>query len=920
MSAATVLFGRESERRIIGDLIDQVGDRGAALGIRGDPGVGKTALLGDAVRRAGDQQMLVLRTVGVQSEALVPFAGLHQLLLPILRRAGELPVRQRDVLLAALGIVAGEVPDLFLIGLATLDLLSDSAAQMPILIVADDAHWLDGPTCEVLAFVARRIDDEPIVVLTSSRPGFAGPLDGAGLPELELDALDDVAAAALLNATAPDLASVLREQLLLVAEGNPLALVELPAAWGGLPNGQLLPSMVPLTRRLEHAFAARVRDLPPVTQTVLTAAALNDGHSVPEALEATARLTGQRPTIADLTTACTAQLVDVDGRGLTFRHPLVRSAIHQGATLSQRLATHAALADVTAGEHDRSVWHRAASTIEPDEDIARELDDAAGRAVRRRGVAAAVSALERAAQLSTDPALKGERQLRAAELAFELGRRDVVARLLGEVQPLDLSDLERGRMLWLRGVFDEPLPHGAAHVGASILLAEQMSSRGDVDRALDALISAAFRCWWFNAEQEALDLVVDAACGLGAPKDDPKLLCILAMMSPRVRGPQLIEYFARRNPEVGEEPEALRNLGVAATQLGAFDHASRFLAASIDGLRANGKLGLLARALASQAWAAIYLGNLNLAMSCAEEAGILMRETAQARWGATTELAKATVLGLRGHHVSADELIAAAERVLLPTRANTMLAMVQLTRGANAIAAGRHQEAYDHLRRILDPGDISHHELLGSWGLIDFVEAAVHAGRREQATAVMRDMQRLGMATRSPLLLVGLSCSHPLLAADDEAEALFSAALATDVSAWPLHRARLLLSYGVWLRRQRRAADARAPLRAAREAFDALGTAPWGERARQELRASGETSRRRAPELVDQLSPQEMQIVQMAASGLTNREIGAKLFLSHRTIASHLYRAFPKLGITSRAELASVLHPQQQASAPDTVI
>jgi DNA-binding CsgD family transcriptional regulator len=245
-----------------------------------------------------------------------------------------------------------------------------------------------------------------------------------------------------------------------------------------------------------------------------------------------------------------------------------------------------------------------------------------------------------------------------------------------------------------------------------------------------------------------------------------------------------------------------------------------------------------------------------------------------------------------------------------------MLAMVQLARSATAIAAGRHQEAFDQLRRVLDPSDISHHDLMGSWGLIDFIEAAVHVGRSTEARAVLSEMERLGTATQSPLLLVGLGCSRPLLAADDQAEALFGAALGMELSRWPFHRARLLLAYGVWLRRQRRPADSRAPLRAAREAFDALGTAPWGERARRELRASGETSRHRAPDLTDRLSPQELQIAEMAAAGLSNREIGQKLFLSHRTIGSHLYRAFPKLGITSRGELTAALERHDLAPAP----
>jgi len=274
---------------------------------------------------------------------------------------------------------------------------------------------------------------------------------------------------------------------------------------------------------------------------------------------------------------------------------------------------------------------------------------------------------------------------------------------------------------------------------------------------------------------------------------------------------------------------------------------------------------------------------------------------------AGAQIAQATLAGLRGDEDAADALAAEAEQVILPMASNSMLTLLQLSRGLTALGGGRHSDAYEHLRRVFDPADLAYHPYVRGWAIGELAEAAVHSGHREAARTVMEELGPLADQTPSPLLHVGLLYARPLLAADQDAEPLFEAALGADLTRWPLVRARLLLAYGAWLRRQRRVAESRAPLRAAREAFDALGALPWGERARQELRASGELSGRRAPGAWDRLSPQELQIVQLAADGLSNREIGQQLYLSHRTVGTHLYRVFPKLGITSRSELRGLL-------------
>jgi ATP/maltotriose-dependent transcriptional regulator MalT len=354
-------------------------------------------------------------------------------------------------------------------------------------------------------------------------------------------------------------------------------------------------------------------------------------------------------------------------------------------------------------------------------------------------------------------------------------------------------------------------------------------------------------------------------------------------------------------------------LGAAATAVGAFDHSHGFLQTSVNGLRAEGRLGLLAQALVSQAWAAFFLGDWKLAIPAAEEASRLARETGQPRWAAAAQLSESTLAAVRGDYDAADPLAAEAEPLLLPMAAHPTMAFVQLARGLAALSRGRHTDAYDHLRRIFDPTDIAYHPFVRCWTIGDLAEAAARCGHTEEARALVETLNPIAEKSCSPLLRVAMAYARPLLADDQDAEALYQAGLSAELSAWPLFRARLLLAYGSWLRRQQRVAESRAPLRAARQAFDALGAIPWGERARQELRASGERSRQRTPEAWNQLSPQELQIARMAGDGLTNREIGQNLYLSHRTISSHLYRVFPKLGVTSRSQLNAVLAAESPA-------
>ena len=902
-----VVLGRDAEIAVLDELLERLPERGGAVVVLGEAGIGKSALLEVARRGAVGRGFSVLSVSGVESEAHLSFSGLHQLLRPALGALDQLPVRQREAVETAFGMSDSAAPDAFLIALATLDLLVEMTAETALVILVEDAHWLDPATSDVLAFVARRLELEPIAVVFAVRDGSARRVVDIGLPELRLPGLDDASAAALLGTVADDLSHDLRRRLLRDAAGNPLALLELPRAVrdeGSEPSTQV---PLPLTERLERAFAARASGLPDATRTALLVAALDDGGSLARVLDAASALAGSNLDVGDVEPAIEADLVAAGEAGLRFRHPLIRSAIYQTASLSDRHAAHAALARAYDDDPDRSVWHRAASLVAPDDEVVDELESAATRARRRGAPAGAAAALQRAAELTADDTRRGALLLRAAELEYDIGRHEVAVRQLHEARRLVVDEASRLRVSLLLEVLESGWS-GAEKVPDFVTLAEELQAAGETAAALDVLMMVALRCWWGNPDQGTRDRVVDVVEGLTTDDHAPEVLAILANADPVGRGRIVRERLARTAVDA-TDPMAMLNLGTAATSVWAQDVAMPFHEAAVNGLRAQGRLGVLAQALVSHAWTAVHVADARVATPAAEEGARLAAETGQGRWAVAAMLAQATMAAERGDAAGAEELVTAAERVLLPMGANPMLSLVQFARGRAAIAQSQYSEAFEHLRRVFDPADIAYHPFIGGWAVADFLDAAVHGGGEIAAAhTVFATYEEIAERTGAPLLLAQVGYVRPLLAPDDDAGPVFQRALEDpEVTSWRCYRARLLLRYGAWLRRQRRVAESRAPLRAAAQAFDALGFEGMSERARQELRASGETSRPRVPEGWNQLSPQELQIARMAAAGLTNREIGEQLYLSHRTIGSHLYRIFPKLGITSRAQLRDSL-------------
>ncbi|MER6943114.1 AAA family ATPase [Nonomuraea sp. NPDC000554] len=921
------LFGREAELKALAELVDDPGDRRGVL-LRGEAGIGKSALVAEAVTAASAAGLRVLTTTGVEAEQNLAYAGLHQLLYPVRAGVSALPAPQRDALCSALGLAEAAEPSVYLVGLATLTLLAEAAAARPLLVVAEDVHWLDRASADVLAFVARRIESEPIVMVATFREGERSPVQDAGLSPMPVDRLSDEVAAELLDSIAPGLTPAVRARLLEEAAGNPLALTELPTAMGDHGGPGPVPSLsdrldglgpvLPLSERLERAFTARVAALPTPARTALLVAALNQSDAVSETLAATGLILGSTAEPEILAPAAEVRLIELRELAIgavTFRHPLMRSAIAAASTLAERRQAHLALAETLHEQSDRRAWHRAVATAGADEGVAAELDCAADRARHRGGAAAAVAALEQAARLSEGQDRKALRLLRAAELAVESGSRDTAERLVRDAQALQLSPRRRATAAWLLSGFEDGVHEDVSRVSELAELAASVAADGEVEPAVRILWGAAMRCFWSEPGPAARRSLLGVADRLPVPADDPRMVAVAAYVAPFERGGITLDRLRELAGLAGADPEIDRYLGSAALQIGAFDLAARFSAAAAPGLRAQGRLGLLPRALAVQAWSRARLGDLATAVPVAAEAAKLAQETGQPFMYGLATAVQAEIAALRGDHGQARTLVDEAERVALPAGARPVLATVQLTRGLAALSEARFDDAFAALSRMLDPADPAYQLALRAYCLAELTEAAVRAGRTDTMRDILQGLEPLAASTPSPALHIGLRYARAVLAPNDEAEELFTAALRADLTGWPAERGRLHLAFGEWLRRQRRAADSRTHLRTARETFDALGMAAWGERARRELGSAGESSPNRDPDAREKLTPHELNIAQLAAEGLTNREIGQRLYLSHRTVSTHLHRIFPKLGVSSRADLARILKTLEERSS-----
>ena len=883
------LLGRDQQVRVLHDLLGRLPAAGGALALEGGPGVGKSALLRAVAERARAAGWRLLEVAGGPDDT--PFSGLRALLRPVLGTAESLPAGQGGILRSAFDGGSGPSPETLRVALAAFNLLTAAAAERPVVLIADDAQRLDAPTRDVLAFLARRVDDNPIVVLAALRAGCPLP----GVPVLDVPVLDEPSARRLLARHAAALPPAVRERILVEALGNPLALVELPLAWRPLgPPGSW--THLPVNPALETAFAADLGELPDHTRDALLVAAVDQVGDLSEILAAASVLAGRAVAVDVLDGAIAASLLRLDRTTLRFCHPVVRFAVLGAETQARRQAADAALAQVLTDAPDRRTWHRAQSVNGPDDELADELADAHASLLRRHGVVAAIWALERSAQLTTDSVTRGHRLLAAAEHAYGLGRIRMTHSLIEGAEHQQLGAADRAKAWWLREISDaEPQP-GPARAQVPPDIGEL--SACDPDLALDLLLSAALHVHRTAAEPAARAEVVEAAERI-TPTNDPRHLAALALTEPVRHGRALTDRLPSHET-VRDRPDAdgPRLLGMAAHEVGDPVRAVGLLGRAAPILREQGRLGLLAETLLTAAADLLLLGDWPRAAQLTEEARRIVAGTRQPAMVAALSATDAIAAALRGQAVRAQELadtVAAWQRAdLVPT--------LRLARGLARLGEGRYTEAYDQLRPLLDrPPEGLRRQ--GFAALMPFVVAADRGGNRQEAARILTAVEEAARVTPAPLLHVQLPYMRAVLAPDAAAEALYLAALDQDLSHWPLVEARTEHAYGQWLRRHRQAARSRALLHSARTAFDLVGASDWaGHNAAQ-------GSDNPLPSIAELLSPQETLIARLAAEGLSNREIAERLYLSHRTVAAHLYRAFPKLGITSRSELAPLLKP-----------
>ncbi|MEU3464711.1 AAA family ATPase [Streptomyces sp. NPDC006733] len=903
------LLGRADERRAVDELLGAVREGlSGALVFVGEAGIGKSRLLAHAADTSDAVQ--TAEVTGVEAEAQLAFAALHRLLLPFLDRLDQLPEPQRDVLGSAFGLRAGPPADRFLAGLATLTLLSEAARSRPLLCLVDDAQWLDRESLEVLAFVGRRLHADGVGLVICARDGRsdASPLDG--LPTLRLTGLSDADALQLLAETPAgrlgpqDFARIVAE-----TAGNPLALIELA---GRLPDGALSLAPLPIGPQLESHFLRQVRALPQETQELLLVASLAPVDD-PAVLWRAATALGLSAHALD---AAVADGVLLRGRQPAFRHPLIRSAVHAGVVPAQRRRVHRALAAATDREAspDRRAWHLAEATVGLDEGVATALEDASERARGRGGYSAQAGFLARAAELTPDPLDRARRYCVAAQAHLVLGDAAMARTVLDQAEsgpgrPATRATTQRLRasIEWLEGRA-RTAPALLMAAAADAVAFDERLARDMVFEALSAGMQTREHTVGLTLEElarQALDMPWDAALPPTLPDVVAGAYCVRIAEGYAAAVPQLrAAVVALRTGELVETGMPIALMAYAATmdlwdEHGHWAVLDRLAAAS----RAQGALHALGVVINTRAAAEVWAGRFAAAEASYDEADEIGQALGLPPQGPSHRVellawqARAAELRVgvdRSIHLWGEQLGFA----IVANHAHHALTILEL-------GAGHYQEALDWARR----GYHSDAPGQGSRLLPDLIEAAVRAGDRTTAERALARLTERAALSGTPWARGVSARSSALMAPDQEAEALYEEAvkhLQDTGIATELARTHLL--YGEWLRRRKRRVDARVQLRTAHEMFTGMGAAGFAERARIELAATGERARKRSAQADHDLTPQERQVALLAAAAATNAEIATRLFITTSTVEYHLNKVFRKLDITSRRQLAALLH------------
>jgi DNA-binding CsgD family transcriptional regulator len=898
------LRGRASECALLDDVIAavRVGESRTLL-IHGEAGIGKTALLDYAVSSASD--MWLLRAAGVESEMELAYASLHQLCVPLLEAVERLPAPQREALEVAFGRRRGSAPDRFLVGLAVLTLLSGAAEQRPLLCVVDDAQWLDEVSAQTLAFVGRRLLAEPVGLLVSAREPVG---DLRAFPELQVLGLRDGDARALLrSAVIPRLDEQIRDRIVAETRGNPLALLELPR---GLSVEQLAGGFglhdAPrreLPTRLEESFRRRVEALPDAARRLLLVAAAEPVGDSLLIWRAAERLRIER-SAADLTDG----LLTIE-ETVTFRHPLVRSAVYRSAPVDQRRNVHLALAQAIDPnvDPDRRAWHLAAAAPAPDEEVARELERCAGRAQARGGVAAAAAFLQRAVRLTADEGQRAQRALAAAELSFQAGELDTAQRLLAMADSHPLGGFQAARASLLRGHVAMVLHYGSGNAALLLFDAARQLEAFDLKLAREAYLTgyaSAMSAAYLGEQDVFLNIclaIEDLPPSEGPEEGKGLLLEGLARMHTdgRTVAIPILQRAADAVARMSEE-DVLRwgwIAPMASHVTWDSDGSTAIHERQAEIIRGSGALAELPVYLTSLALDRVWNGDLASARLLIAESDTVAAATGMQ----LPPFATLRLVSAEGREAKASALIAATIEEATSRGQGLAVRVAQWAASVLYNGLARYNEALAAAQQVT-ADDIDPYPNM--WALPELVEAAARLGETDIARQALDRLAEVTQPAGTDWGLATEARSTALLSDGEHAQDLYREAIDRfGRTGLRPELARAHLVYGEWLRREGRRGDAREQLRAAHDAFAAIGMEAFAERSRRELVATGETVRKRTAETRDELTPQEEQIARLARNGLSNPEIGAQLFLSSRTVEWHLRKVYAKLGIQSRREL-----------------
>ncbi|MDL4817325.1 LuxR C-terminal-related transcriptional regulator [Actinomadura sp. OS1-43] len=898
------MFGRASERAELDRILAGVRTGvSAALVVRGEAGIGKSALLDYAAACADG--LRVLRGVGVESEAELPFSALHLLLRGELGRVGALPAPQAAALRGALGLASADGRDRFLIGLAVLSLLAELAEDAPVLCLVDDAQWLDRASAEALLFAARRLGADKIGMVLAARAESGW--QAAGLPELWMAPLPAEDAADMIAALpgAARLPLPVRDQVLDQAQGNPLALIELARALGARGHAVPVSAMDPgpVAGRVLAAFQDRIGLLPEAARTGLSVVAADDTGDLGTVLAAAGSLGAG---LDDLRPAEDAGLIELGAGTVRFRHPLVRAAAYQGAPVTVRFAAHRVLSAVfgAAGDVDRRAWHLAAGAIGLDEETAAGLAAVAAGARARGGQAAAATAYERSAQLSPDAGARGRRLAAAAQAAVDAGLLDRAGELADQARSLidDPGTLAELAQVRAAVEFERGSPRRAARIRF-----EGAAHAPDREAEAAMLVEAVREAWYGRDEEtagSAAARLAELAPAVGAelrPLVDCAIGLAALLAGDGARGWSAISAALREVRSGTYAPPSRMRLAEGALVMGDDEAVGELASSVVAACRDRGVIAVLPLALLTYASALQFLDRHDEAQIACAEALSLSSHTGQPHRAWHLHGILARIAAVAGDEERCREHAAAA---CTAQDSSPPVAWARCSLGLLELGLGRMENAFAHLESAMAAG--SGHTVISGFAIPDHVEAAVATGRVDAARRSLPRFADFAAHCGQPWAAAVMLRCRALLASPDTAEEYFAAAVRRHREGGrPLERARTELLYGEWLRRERRRAEALTLLRSASQIFERVGAAGWAARAREQLRGAGEgdPARELPADPLAALTPQERQVVRLAATGLTNREVAAQLFLSHRTVGFHLNNAFPKLGIASRTEL-----------------